>query len=375
MTFDNYNDFVWSDGKLNSTSITITRTKKHKPHPSDDELRFGSSFTDHMFCMDYNESNGWHDPRIVPYQPLILDPATAVLHYAQSVFDGLKVYRCQDGIIRFFRATKHAERLNRSCKYLCIPTIDSEMIIQSFHALVSIDQTWIPSKRGTALYLRPTVIASEAFLGVHSAKTYTYFLILSPVGSYYEEGISPVKIMATDTYVRAVKGGLGAAKTAANYAASIFASEDAKKFGCNQVLWLDGIEHRYLDEIGTMNVMMKIKDEIITPPLNGAILDGVTRDSILTLCRDLGIKVSERRISIEEVMTAAHSGALNEMWGTGTAVVVLSIGELRYKNDKVIINGGKPGAFMQKLYDMIVSIQYGDIKDCHNWMSVLQTLK
>jgi len=370
--FDGRDGFVWFDGKPVPTQIAVTRAAEPKVRPADDDLTFGSVFTDHMFCMDYTEGQGWHHPRILPYQPFALDPATSVLHYAQSVFDGLKAYRGRDGVIRLFRAAKHADRLNRSCEYLCIPPLDPEMILQSFNALVGIDQAWVPAKRGTSLYLRPAVIASEAFLGVHPAKTYTYFLIMSPVGPYYAEGINPVKILATDAYVRAVKGGLGAAKTAANYAASIFAAKEAEKLGYTQVLWLDGVEHRYLDEVGTMNIMVKIGDEIITPPLTGSILAGVTRDSILTLCRDWGLKASERRIAIEDVMAAARNGTLVEMWGTGTAAVVSPVGELGYKDEKVTINGGKIGPLTQKLYDAIVGIQYGETSDPHGWTTTLQ---
>ncbi len=353
--------------------IAVTRAAEPKAHPADDRLQFGTVFTDHMFVMNYTDGRGWHDPRIVPYQPFSLDPATAVLHYAQAVFDGLKAYRGSDGVIRFFRATKHAERLNRSCQRLCIPALDPAMIVKSFHALVGLDQAWIPKKRGTALYMRPTVVATEPFLGVRPAKTYSYFLILSPVGSYYAEGINPVKILATDTYVRAVKGGTGDVKTAGNYAASIYAAEEAKKQGYTQVLWLDGVEHRYLDEVGTMNIMVKIGDEVITPPLSGSILPGVTRDSILTLCRDWGLKASERPISIDEVIGAARNGTLAEMWGTGTAAVVSPVGELGYKGERITINNGKTGPLTQKLYDAIVSIQYGEAPDPHGWMMPLET--
>ncbi len=351
--------------------IAVTRAAELKAHPADDRLQFGTVFTDHMFVMDYTDGKGWHDPRVVPYQPFSLDPATAVLHYAQAVFDGLKAYRGTDGVIRFFRAGKHAERLNRSCQRLCIPALDPANILESFHALVGVDQEWIPRTRGTALYMRPTVIATEPFLGVRPAKSYTYFLILSPVGSYYAEGINPVKILATDTYVRAVKGGTGEAKTAGNYAASIFAAEEAKKQGFTQVLWLDGVEHKYLDEVGTMNIMVKIGDEVITPPLSGSILPGVTRDSILTLCRDWGLKASERPISIDEVISAAHDGRLAEMWGTGTAAVVSPVGELGYKGERITINAGKTGPLTQKLYDAIVSIQYGEAPDPHGWTTPL----
>jgi branched-chain amino acid aminotransferase len=351
------------------SQFTITRSTAPKQRPADDDLTFGTVFTDHMFVMDYHPDEGWQHPRIVPYAPLSIDPAAAVLHYAQAVFDGLKAFRGRDGTIRLFRAPQHIERLNRSCERLCIPTLDPAMVLRSFQALIEVDQAWVPAKQGTALYLRPTVIASEAFLGVRPARTYTYFLILSPVGPYYAEGINPVKILATDAYVRAVQGGLGAAKTAGNYAASLYAAEAAKKEGYTQVLWLDGVHRKYLDEVGTMNIMVKIGDEIITPPLTGGtILAGVTRDSILTLMRDWGLRVSERQISIDEVFAASRAGTLDEMWGTGTAAVVSPVGELGYKGERITISGGKTGPLTQKLYDTIVGIQYGLGNDAHHWM-------
>lgn len=349
-------------------TIPVTRTTAPKKKTSDDALGFGTVFSDHIFVLDYDEGKGWHDPRIIPYESFSLDPASSVLHYAQAVFDGLKAYRGKDGKIRLFRPRKHAERLNKSCERLCIPEIDVELILESFRRLVAVDQDWVPSKPGTSLYLRPTVIANENFLGVRPAKSYTYFLLLSPVGPYYAEGINPVKILASDKYVRAVQGGLGEAKTAANYAASLYGAEVAKKAGYTQVLWLDGVHHKYLDEVGTMNIMVKIGDEVITPPLNGAILAGVTRDSILTLMRDWGLNVSERPISIDEVMEASKNGTLAEMWGTGTAAVVSPVGELGYKDQKIVINGGKTGPLTQKLYDAIVGIQYGATNDPHNWL-------
>lgn len=348
-------------------AIPVTRTTQPKTRPSDDSLSFGTVFTDHIFVMDYEEGKGWHDPKIIPYESFTLDPASSVLHYAQAVFDGLKAYRSQDGEVRLFRPRKHAERLNKSCERLCIPEMDVELILESFRKLVDVDRDWVPSKPGTSLYMRPTVIANENFLGVRPAKSYKYFLILSPVGPYYAEGINPVKILASDTYVRAVQGGTGEAKTAANYAASLYGAEMAKKAGYTQVLWLDGVHHKYLDEVGTMNIMVKIGDEIVTPPLNGAILAGVTRDSILTLMKDWGLKVSERAISIDEVIEASKAGTLAEMWGTGTAAVVSPVGELGYKDQKIIINGGKTGELTQKLYDAIVGIQYGKTNDAHGW--------
>jgi branched-chain amino acid aminotransferase len=352
-----------------TASIAVTRAKTLKSRPSDEDLQFGNVFTDHMFLLDYNEGRGWHDARIVPYQPFTVDPAGAVLHYGQSVFDGLKAFRGSDGTVRIFRASAHIERLNRSCERLCIPQLDPALVLESFRALLGIDEAWVPKKRGTAVYLRPAVIAMEPFLGVRPATTFSYFLIASPVGAYYAEGINPVKILATDKYVRAVQGGLGAAKTAANYAASLYAAEDAKKQGYTQVLWLDGVYRKYLDEVGTMNIMVKIGDEVITPPLSGNILAGVTRDSILTLLRDWGIKASERQISIDEVVDASRQGRLAEMWGTGTAAVVSPVGELAYKDDRLIINGGKTGPLTRKLYETIVGIQYGDSNDAHDWTS------
>ena len=260
------------------TQIAITKTTTPKQPPADETLAFGKVFTDHMFLMDYDEGRGWHDPRIVPYGPFTLDPATCVLHYGQGIFDGMKAFRGQDGLVRLFRLPDHARRLNRSAHYLCIPEIDPQLVEESIRALVEVDQRWVPSLPGTSLYIRPTVIATETFLGVHPSSSYLYYVILGPVGAYYKEGMNPVRILASDQYVRAVQGGLGAAKTAGNYAASLFGAEEAQKAGYTQVLWLDGVEHRYLDEVGTMNIMLKIDDEVITPPLNGAILAGITRE-------------------------------------------------------------------------------------------------
>ena len=345
----------------------VTRTAAPRPRPADESLSFGRVFTDHMFLMDYTEEKGWHGGRIAPYGPLTLDPATMVLHYAQAVFDGLKAFRTADGGVQMFRPDRHAARLNRSCAALCIPELDAGLVQRSWDALVGIDHQWVPARPGTALYIRPTIIARDVQLGVHPSHTYTYFVILSPVGAYYKEGMRPVRILATDTHVRAVPGGLGAAKTAANYAASLFAAREAEQQGYTQVLWLDGVEHKYIDEVGTMNIMVKIGDEVITPPLTGTILAGVTRDSVLTLMRDWGLRVSERPISIDEVMDAGRRGTLAEMWGTGTAAVVSPVGELGYKGERITINGGETGALTQKLYDSIVGIQYGTAPDPHGW--------
>jgi branched-chain amino acid aminotransferase len=349
------------------TAFPITRAATLKAPPPDATLKFGTAFTDHMFMMEYAAGRGWTQPRIEPYHALSLDPATCVLHYAQAVFDGLKAFRGADGVIRIFRPDRHAARLNRSCERLCIPALDPALVEQSFHALVGLEQRWVPKLPGTALYIRPTVIATEPFLGVRPAESYLYYVILSPVGAYYPEGMNPVKILASERHVRALPGGLGAAKTAANYAASLFPAEEAHHLGFTQVLYLDGAEHRFLEEVGTMNIMMKIDDTVITPPLGGSILAGVTRCSVLTLLKDWGIKVVERPIAIDEVVAAIAADRLEEMWGTGTAAVISPVGELGYQSARHVINGGRIGALTQRLYDAIVGIQYATGPDPHGW--------
>ncbi|MDB5415726.1 MAG: branched-chain amino acid aminotransferase [Rubritepida sp.] len=354
------------------TDFPTTLTRNPLPRPADATLSFGKVMTDHMFMMNYVEGKGWHDPRVVPYGPLSMDPATQVLHYGQAIFDGLKAFRGPDGQIRLFRAQRHAERLNKSAKALCIPELDADLVRRSFEAIVSVDNEWVPHAMGTSLYIRPTVIATDVMLGVHPSSTYTYFVICSPVGAYYKEGVKPIRILVSDTRVRAVQGGLGEAKTAANYAASLSAQMEAHAAGYTQVLWLDGVERKYIDEVGTMNIMMQIGDEVITPPLAGTILDGVTRNSCLALMRDWGLNVSERKISIDEVMQAGRDGTLREMWGTGTAAVVSPVGELGYKGEKISIGNGHTGMLTQKLYDAIVGIQYGTQADPHGWTSVVK---
>jgi branched-chain amino acid aminotransferase len=347
--------------------IRITKATTLRKKPKDGELGFGQIFTDHMFLADFQEEKGWYDPRVEPYGPIPMDPAAAVLHYAQAVFDGLKAFRGVDGKVRLFRPDKHVERMNNSARRLCIPPLDPEMALASIVKLVGIDRDWVPRTVGTSLYVRPTVIANEAFLGVRPAKSYIYYVILSPVGAYYPEGMAPVKIRVEEKYVRAVDGGLGAAKTGANYAASLMAGEEAKHSGYTQVLYLDGVHRRYLDEVGTMNMMVKIGDEVVTPPLSGTILAGVTRDSVLTLLRDWGIRATERPIGIDEVVAAHKSGTLAEAWGTGTAAVISPVGELAYRGEKMVIGGGQIGPLTQRLYDAIVGIQYGKTPDPHNW--------
>jgi branched-chain amino acid aminotransferase len=321
-----------------------------------------------MFVMNFQEEKGWYDPRIEPYGPLSLDPATAVLHYAQAVFDGLKAFRGQDGTVRLFRPQKHVERLNASARRLCIPPLDPDMALRSLVELVRLEQAWVPSSVGTALYVRPVIIASEPFLGVRPSKSYVYYVILSPVGAYYAEGMNPVRILVEEHYVRAVEGGVGFAKTGVNYAASLFAAEQAKHKGFTQVLWLDGREQKYLDEVGTMNIMLRIGDEVLTPSLaSGTILPGVTRDSVLTLLREWGFQVSERPIPIDGVLTAARQGTLREVWGTGTAAVISPVGELEYRGDRIVVNQGRIGELTQRLYQAIVDIQYAVVPDTRGW--------
>jgi branched-chain amino acid aminotransferase len=348
-------------------AIRISKAPTLKLKPKDADLGFGQIFTDHMFVADFQEEKGWYDPRVEPYGPLQMDPASAVLHYAQSIFDGLKAFRGVDGKVRLFRPQKHVERMNNSARRMCIPPLDPASALQSIVTLVGIERDWVPKTVGTSLYIRPTIIASEPFLGVRPAKSYIYFVILSPVGAYYPEGMAPVKILVVDNYVRAVEGGVGGVKTAANYAASLYASEEAKHAGYTQVLWLDGIHRKYIDEVGTMNIMVKIGDEVITPPLAGTILPGVTRDSALTLIRRWGVRVSERQISIDDVVHAHRRGTLKEVWGTGTAAVISPVGELAYKDERMVINGGKIGTLTQRLYDAIVGIQYGQAPDPDGW--------
>jgi branched-chain amino acid aminotransferase len=354
---------------VTSEGIRISPVAAPKPKPADSEIRlsFGTVFTDHMFMMEYHDGQGWHDARIVPYGPLSLDPAAAVLHYAQAIFDGLKAFRGDDGKVRLFRPQKHIERMNNSARRLCIPALDADEVLEALVTLVRLEADWVPHTRGMSLYVRPTIVANEAFLGVRPAKSYLFYVILSPVGYYYPEGLNPVKILVVDKYVRAVEGGVGAAKTAGNYAASLYAAEEAKHQGFSQVLWLDGVHRRYIDEVGTMNIMLRIGDEVVTPPLSGTILPGVTRDSTLTLLRDWGYMVSERPIAIDEVIGAAQAGTLREVWGTGTAAVICPVGELNYRGERIAINGGRIGELTQRLYDGIVSIQYAAAPDVHGW--------
>jgi branched-chain amino acid aminotransferase len=348
--------------------IPITHSQTLKSKPDATALGFGTNFTDHMFNMDYTPDKGWHAPRIEPYAPIEMDPATMFLHYGQGVFEGLKAYRTATGKIQLFRPQENIKRLNRSCKRLCIPAVDENMVLDAMKQLVSLEKDWVPDAPETSLYIRPTVIAMDPFLGVRASNTYRFFIILSPVGAYYPEGFNPVKIMVTSDYVRAVRGGVGEAKTPGNYAASLLAGEQAHEAGYTQVLWLDGVEKKYLEEVGSMNIFFVIDDEIITPALDGSILPGITRNSVITLARNWNEPVSERKISIDELMAAHDAGTLQEVFGAGTAAVISPVGEIKYQDRVITISDNQVGPVAQKYYQAITDIQYGKADDPENWI-------
>lgn len=340
-----------------------------KERPSEDNpLLFGTIFTDHMFIMDYETNKGWHDARIIPYQSLSLEPSSMVFHYGQEMFEGLKAYKAEDGRTLMFRPNMNAKRAVRSNQRLCIPPIPEEDFVQAIKELVKVDEAWVPGKVGTSLYIRPFVIATDPFLGVRPSNTYKLIIILSPVGPYYKEGINPVKIWVEDDYVRAVRGGIGEAKAGGNYVASLKAQVRASAEGYSQVLWLDGVERKYIEEVGAMNIFFKIEDTIVTPKLNGSILPGVTRDTVIELCNYWDIAFEERRITINEVYNAHKEGKLKEVFGTGTAAVVSPVGKLRWKDEIMTINNGEIGEYSQKFYDTITGIQLGKIEDKYNWI-------
>lgn len=349
--------------------IKFIKSENLKQKPTDEsKLGFGKIFTDYMFTMEYNVEEGWHNPCVKPYQPLSLDPSTSVLHYGQSIFEGMKCYRRADGGLQLFRPMDNFARMNRSADRLSIPQFDEKLAMEGLKKLLEVEQDWVPHNAGTSLYIRPTIIATDPMLGVHAAHTYLFFIILSPVGAYYAQGLAPVGIYVEDTYVRAVRGGFGFAKTAGNYAASIKAGEVAAQKGYAQVLWLDGVEQKYVEEVGAMNMMFKINGKIITPMLNGSILAGITRDSVLKLAAYMGIPTEERRIAIDEIFEAAKNGTLEEAFGTGTAAVVSPVGELCRGDEKVIVSGNQIGETTQKLYDMLTGIQWGTIDDPFGWI-------
>ena len=348
----------------------LTQNPKTKP-AADAKLGFGKIFTDHMFLMNYTEGEGWHDARIVPYGPFSLDPSSMVFHYGQEMFEGLKAYRGKDGKTRLFRPVMNARRANASNRRLCIPEIPEEDFVQAIAEVVKTDEGWIPTQPGTSLYIRPFIIATDAFLGVAPSKTYIFCIILSPSGAYYASGLAPVGIWIEDEYVRAVRGGIGFAKTGGNYAASLAAQVKAHDDGYSQVLWLDGVERKYIEEVGAMNIFFKISGKIVTPMLNGSILPGITRDSVINLCKSWGMTVEERKVSVDELIEAQKTGALEEVFGSGTAAVISPVGKLRYIDDVMIIGDGSIGPVSQKLYDAVTGIQNGTAEDPFGWAMVL----
>lgn len=348
--------------------INLTSAPKQK-YTDESKLGFGAIMTDHMFTMDYEEGIGWHNHQIEPYAPFSFDPACVVLHYGQEVFEGLKAYRSEDNKIHLFRQRDNFERLNRSAARMGMPAVDIDQTLEYLYKLLDIEREWIPKSKGTSLYIRPTMIGTEETLGVKASKKYKFFIILSPSGLYYKNGLEPVPIYVEHEYTRACPGGTGEAKTGGNYAASILASEKANEKGYSQVLWLDGAQRKYVEEVGAMNIFFVIDGVLVTPKLNGSILPGITRDSIIKLAKSMDIEVEERQVSIEEIILANDKHSLMECFGTGTAAIVSPVGELYYKGDKMIINNGNMGSITQRLYDRLTGIQYEGIDDSFNWMT------
>lgn len=349
-------------------NLKIELSQNRKPKPTDEsQLGFGKIFTDHMFMMDYTIEKGWHDARIIPYGLISMDPAATCLHYGQEIFEGLKAYYAEDGSIRLFRPEENFKRLNDSCERICIPKIDEAFALEALIKLIEIDADWVPHQDGTSLYIRPFIIGTETSLGAHSSTRYQFIIILSPSGAYYATGLNPVKIYVETDFVRAVRGGTGAAKTGGNYAASLKAQDMAGEQGYSQVLWLDGVNRRYIEEVGAMNIFFVIGDEIVTPELSGSILPGITRKSAIEILKSWGYQVSERRLDIQELVDAYHAKTLKEAFGTGTAAVISPIGELKYHDLLMNINNNQIGEISQRLYDTLTGIQWGKIPDDFGW--------
>jgi len=352
--------------------IEILPLKARKPRIEDEsKLVFGKQFTDRMFVMEYDTGRGWHSARIEPYGPFSLDPAALVLHYSQEIFEGLKAFRRQDGRIALFRPEENIKRFNRSARRMCMPEVDEVFFLKALKELVRLESDWVPRSEGTSLYIRPTMIATEAVLGVKPADKYLCYIILSPVGAYYKGGVNPVKIWISDEYVRVAPGGTGEAKTGGNYAASLFASREAAQKGFDQVLWLDAVHRKYVEEVGSMNICFLYDGKVVTSPLKGTILDGITRRSILALVKEMGLEIEERALSVDEILDGAASGRLVEAFGTGTAAVVSPVGQFTFRDRTVALNGGKAGGLTLKLYETLTGIQYGRIPDPHGWVELV----
>lgn len=346
--------------------IEISKTSSPRVKPTS-KLGFGKYFSDHMFLLDY-AGGKWQNPRILPYGPLAIEPGASVLHYAQCMFEGMKAFRGKNGKVRLFRPEFNADRMRRGAERLCMPGVPNEIFEQAVEAIVKVDADWVPDTRGASLYIRPTLVGTESYLGVRPAEKYLFFVITSPVDAYYAEGFAPVKIWVEEDAIRAAPGGLGHVKAGANYACSLKASLDAKEKGYSQVLWLDAVEHKHVEEVGTMNVFFRFKDKVVTPPLSGTILNGGTRDCVIQVLNEWKVPLEERSLTLEEVFRGAESGDLLEVFGTGTAAVITAVGELATAKRKVQPGGGKVGELTQRLYDEITAIQYGEKPDVHGWI-------
>ena len=353
---------MWKD-----LDISLEKAETLKDMPSVENLGFGRYFTDHMFLMEWNRDQGWHNAEIIPYASFSMDPASTVLHYGQAIFEGLKAYRSRDDQIYLFRPTDNFERMNNAATRMSMPRFPVDQVLKALKGLVYLDRRWVPAAEGASLYLRPTMIGVDPFLGLKPADNYLFYIIMSPVGAYYAEGFSPTRICVCTDYVRAVKGGVGDVKTAGNYAASMLASEQAKERGCTQVLWLDACERKYIEEVGTSNIFFSIDNTLITPPLSGSILGGITRNSVIRLAQNWDIEVEERPISIDEVIEASDSGALQESFATGTAAVISPVGELLYEDVSYPINDGQTGPLSARLFKELQAIQYGHTEDSFGW--------
>ncbi|ANU09441.1 branched-chain amino acid aminotransferase [Planococcus antarcticus DSM 14505] len=352
---------------MTTYQLEVVENTSKKEKPAKDQVPFGTTFTDYMYVLEYEIEKGWYDPKIVPYGPITLDPAAMIFHYGQTVFEGMKAYHTEDGRILLFRPEKNFERLNLSSERLSIPPIDEQQALEHLTQLIKLEKEWVPKTPGTSLYIRPYIISTDANLAVGPSQTYKYMVILSPVGSYFPGGLQPVVIHVEDKFTRAVKGGTGMAKTAGNYSSGYQAQANAKKEGNADVLWLDGVEKKYIEEVGSMNIFFKINGEVITPELNGSILKGITRTSIIELLGTWGVTVTEKRVSIAELYEAYEAGQVEEVFGTGTAAVISPVGELNWQGKKMIINNHEIGELSQKLYDTITGIQTGKIEDTLGW--------
>ncbi|NCB74821.1 MAG: branched-chain amino acid aminotransferase [Clostridia bacterium] len=366
----NYKNPTTNKLKVSVTAVEKIRIEKSavlKEKPPIEGIPFGKYFSDHMFLLDYDEGKGWHDPRVVPFADFQLSPAAVVLHYAQEIFEGMKAYRGPKGEVLLFRPTENARRLNSSAERICIPPVPEEIFMDGLKSLLELDKDWVPSAPDTSLYIRPFIIATSGQLGVHASHSYLFAIITSPVGSYYPEGLAPIRIMIENSDVRAVRGGTGYVKCGGNYGASIRAGKRAEEQGFSQVLWLDGVTRRNIEEVGSMNVMFKINGRIVTPALTGSVLPGITRKSCIELINSWGFEVDEREITVDELVKAAEDGTLEEAWGTGTAAVISPIGEVSFDGISHKISGGKIGSLTQRLYDTITDIQWGKTEDKFSW--------